>query len=155
MSDYLNKTLKVTEDICYWVGVAIDVTLVLYLALLFILEDSFMGNTGLYLGIGIISHYLLKLIVFGMLLYPSWGIRVNTPACKENTGDKTCNFRNNKCIPETCGEYQEVERYFNIDSYKKYLTIKNTSLDPVINGSSRKYDITRLITSEIISFMTC
>lgn len=155
MSDYFNKPLIVTEEIFYWIGVTIDVLFVIYFSLIFILEGSFMGNKSLYLGIGLISHYLLKLIVFGMLLYPSWSVRVNIPGCKANTGDKICEVRDKKCIPGTCGEYEEVERYFNIDSYKKYLTIKNTSIDIFLNGSSRKYDLTRLITSEIISFMTC
>ena len=155
MSENLNKTLKVTEEISFWVGVTIDVSFVIYFTLIFIFKDSLMSNTTLYLGIGLISHYLLKLIIFGVLLYPSWGIRVNIPGCKANTGDKICEIRDKKCTPGTCGEYEEVERYFNIDSYKKYLTVKNTSLDLVLNGSSRKYDLTRLITSEIISFMTC
>jgi len=154
MSEYFNKPLIVTEEIFYWIGVTIDVLFVIYFSLLFILEGSFMGSKSLYLGIGLISHYLLKLIIFGALLYP-WGIRVNIPGCNRNTGDKICEVRDKRCIPGTCGEYEEVERYFNIDSYKKYLTIKNTSIDIFLNGSSRKYDLTRLITSEIISFMTC
>jgi hypothetical protein len=101
MSEYFNKPLIVTEEIFYWIGVTIDVLFVIYFSLLFILEGSFMGSKSLYLGIGLISHYLLKLIIFGALLYP-WGIRVNIPGCNRNTGDKICEVRDKRCIPGTC-----------------------------------------------------
>lgn len=140
------------EKIAYRAGIFIDILFSIYFLGIAFLKD--MNKIILGFGIGIVSHYIIKLIVFLIILYPSWGVKVTIPACEENTGDTICTTLNKQCNPNECGSYKEVTKYFNIESYKKYLT-KSKSSDKKPLGSSKDYDIKRLISSELISFFTC
>ena len=140
------------EKIAFRLGIFIDVLFVVYFLGITILKN--MNNINLVFGIALISHYILKLVIFLIIFYPTWGIKVTIPGCEENNGDAICSVENKQCSPNECGGYIKLDRYFNIESYRKYLT-ENKSSNKKPLGSLKDYDIKRLIISEIISFITC
>lgn len=134
------------EKDMYYIGIIIDILFTVYFIGVYF--SCGMKITGFVFGILLISHYVFKFIGLALLE------NIHIAGCEDNDGKTPCTVQDEKCNPDTCGGNIVVDRYFNIMSYNKYLTV-NKSADKNPKGSSKEYDIVNLIGYELITFFSC
>ena len=125
---------------------SVDLFVVAYILILIFFKR--VNNIIFILGVILTLLFIIKYVVFIITYYNNQYI--NIPGCDSITGNTSCSVRNKTCIPNECGSYETINRYFNIYSYDKYMT-ENKDLSKNPTGSSKDYDIKRLSISEGLS----